>query len=68
MKRSRVRPSVCLSVCLFHRWTAGAACGAFAAQRPAGRRRRSTAAGAGVQRAATAPQHGAQQQMRAALC
>jgi len=31
------RLSVCLSVCLSHRSTAGAACGGFAAERPAGR-------------------------------
>ena len=40
-------------------------CGGFAAERPASRRYRSTAAG---HPAATAPQHGAQQQMRAVTC
>ena len=46
MKRSNVRPSVRLS----HRFTAAAACGGFSAERPAGRRYRSTAAGAQQQR------------------
>jgi len=62
------RPSICLS----HRSTAAAVAGGFAAERPADRRYRSTAAGAGgaayqlqARSAATAPQHGAQQQMRA---
>jgi len=52
--RSRVyetvdRLSVCLSVCLSHRSTAAAACGGFAAERRAGKRYRSTVAGAGTQ-------------------
>jgi len=46
MKRPSVRPSVCLS----RQLTAAAACGGFAAERPAGRRYRSTA---GVSAAAT---------------
>jgi len=49
--------------------TAVTAAGWFAAERPAGRRYRLTAAGAAYQQqarsAATAPQHGAQQQTRA---
>jgi len=44
VRRPSVRPSVCLS----HRSTAAAACGEFAAERPAGRTYRSTAAGAGA--------------------
>ena len=44
MKRSCVRPSVRLSVCLPHYATAAAACGGFAAERRAGGRYRSTAA------------------------
>ena len=51
-----VRLSARLSVCLFHRSTAAAACGGFAAGRPAGRKYRSIAGA------------GAQQQMRAVLC
>jgi len=43
MKRSDVRPSVCLS----HHSTTTAACGGFAVERRAGRRYRSTAAGLG---------------------
>ena len=39
-------PSVWLSVCLSHRSTAGAACGWFAAERPANRRYPWTVAGA----------------------
>jgi len=60
MKRSSVHSTVCLS----HRLTADATCIGFAAERRAGRRYQSTAAAAG-RPAATAPQHGAQQQMRA---
>ena len=52
MQRSGVRPSV---RCTSYHSTAAAACGGFAAERRAGGRYRSTA---------TAPQHGAQQQMR----
>jgi len=37
MKRSNVRPSVRPFVCLSHRSTAAAACGGFAAERPAAR-------------------------------
>ena len=37
-KRSCVRPSVCLSVCLSHHATAAATCGEFAAERRAGGR------------------------------
>jgi len=40
------RASVCLSVCLSRRSTAAAACGGFAAEHPAGRKYRSTAADA----------------------
>jgi len=43
MKRSGVRPSVCLS----HRSPAAAACGGFAAERPEGRKCRSIAAADG---------------------
>jgi len=54
---------------LSHRLTAVTAAGWFAAERPAGRRYRLTAAGAAYQQqarsAATAPQDGAQQQTRA---
>ena len=47
--RSRVyetvdRPSVCLSLCLFHHSTAAAVCGGFAAERRAVRRYRSPTA------------------------
>ena len=67
------RPCVRLSVC--HHATATAVCGGFAAERRVGGRYRSTveapgAAGAGRPTAAAplhGPQHGAQQQMRAAL-
>jgi len=45
MKRSGVRPYACLS----RHSTAAAACGGFAAERPAGRTYRSTAAGVGAQ-------------------
>jgi len=55
------RPSVCLSR---HSITDAACGGGFAAERRAGRRYRLTAAVAG-RPAAAAPQHGAQQQMRA---
>ena len=48
-------PSFCLPVCLFRRSIAAAACGGFAAGRPANRIYRSTATGAGCL-AATAPQ------------
>jgi len=64
-----VRPSVRPSACPFHRSTAAPLAGGFAAERPAGSRYRSTAAGAAyrlqARSAATAPQHGAQEQMRA---
>jgi len=59
MKRPGVRPSVCLS----HHSTAVATCGGFAAKRRADMRYRLTETNAG-RPAATAPQHGAQQQMR----
>jgi len=52
MKQSSVRPSVCMS----HRSTAAAACGGFAAERPADTRYRSIAGA------------GAQQQMRVVSC
>jgi len=52
------------SVCLPYHSTTASACGGFAAERRAGRRYRSTAATAGRPTAA-APQHGAQQHMRA---
>jgi len=58
MQRYGVRPSVCLS-----RSPAAAACGGFAAVRPAARRYRSIAARPVPQQ--HGPQHGAQQQMRA---
>ena len=45
--RVSVRRSVRPSVCLFHRSTAAAACGVFAAERPAGRMHQSIIAGAG---------------------
>ena len=61
--RSRVYVTIgCPSVCLVHRSTAAAACGGFAAERPADRTYRSTAA------AASAQQHSAQQQMPAVSC
>jgi len=62
--RMSVRPLVCPSVCLFHS-PATAVCGGFAAVGPAGRRYRSIAERP-VRRISTAPQHDAQQQMRAA--
>ena len=54
----------CPSVYLSNQSTVAAACGGFAAERRAGGRYRMTAAGARSP-AATAPQHDAQQQMRA---
>ena len=56
-----------VSVCLVHRSTAAAACGGFAAERPADRTYRSTAAAASAQQH-SAQQHGAQQQMPAVSC
>jgi len=67
MQEYGVRPSVCLSYLSI----AAAVAGGFAAERPVGRRYRSTTAGDGVayqlqaRSAATATQHGDQQQMRA---
>jgi len=54
------RPSVCLSVCLSHYWTP--AYGGFADELHLGRRWLIDSGGCP---AATAPQHGAQQQMQA---
>jgi len=57
-----------------HQSTAAAVAGGFAAERPVGKRYRSTATGTGAayqlqaRSAATAPQHGAQQQMRSVSC
>jgi len=58
MKCSRVRPSVCPSVCLSHHLTAAESSGGFAAERRGGRRYRSIAASTG-RPAAAAPRHGA---------
>ena len=67
MKQSSVRLSFCLSVPSVD---SSSGVGRFAAERPVGRRYRSAAAGVGfayqlqARSAATAPQHGAQQQRR----
>ena len=53
------------SVCLYQLSTAAAACGGFAAGRPAGRRNSSIAARPGFQTATAPQQHGAQRQTRA---
>jgi len=63
--RVSFRPSLRLSVCLFHHSTAAAACDGFAAERPCWQ---GISIVSGKRRAPTALQHGAQQQMRAVPC
>jgi len=53
------RPSIRPSICLFHRLTAAAAGGKFAAEPPAGRKYRSTTAGARAHSKGAAAWHSA---------